>query len=176
LHIVIGSGVMAGIIAIVVLVLAMEGDSRPAEKKVVTPPVQMDATMPMIAPDAAIGIDAAEPEPDADLADEANEIDAGTAANAPGSGGPKPSPKPNAAELTKQGLNAMVRGDNATALQLYRAAQRANPAHAPAWRQAGLLHEKLGDHGAAKAAFQRYLILSPNASDAAQIRARLANL
>jgi serine/threonine-protein kinase len=89
---------------------------------------------------------------------------------------PNPTPKPNAAELTKQGLNAMVRGDSKAALQLYRSAQRANPSYAPAWRQAGLLYEKLGDRSAAKSAFQRYLILAPSASDAASIRARIANL
>ena len=45
-----------------------------------------------------------------------------------------------------------------------------------AWRALGFAHEKLGEWGQAKTAFQKYLALSPNASDAAQIKARIGNL
>jgi serine/threonine protein kinase len=161
---VIGGGV--ALIAIVVIsVLAMRG----GDKHAATPPDAAEAPAILIdavAADAAAPVDA-----------EAIVIDP-SAGSADGSN-KRPPPPPrqqNAAELTTQGLNAMVRGDTKAALQLYRAAQRTNPKYAPAWRQAGLLHEKLGDRGAAKAAFQRYLILSPNASDAAGIRARIGTL
>ena len=154
-------------IVIVAIVIGTRGGNENAK---VTPP--LDAAE-VIAVDAmaAVAVDAGVVVP---VDAEAIEIDAGA-----GSSGKKPvpvPPRPSAAELTKQGLNAMVRGDSKTALQLYRQAQRTSPSYAPAWRQAGLLHEKLGDRGAAKAAFQRYLILAPNASDAASIRARVGNL
>ncbi len=168
----IGPYVIGGAIAllalVVILVLATRGGNKPAvappDAAEVTPSLVIDAPV-AVAPDAAppSGVDAAE----------VIEIDP---IPTEGSSKRPPPPRPNAAELTTQGLNAMVRGDTKAALQLYRGAQRANPRYAPAWRQAGLLHEKLGDRGAAKAAFQRYLILAPNASDAAGIRARIGTL
>ena len=171
------AGVLVLAIAGVIIALAMRGGDD--EEKVVTPPpVEIDAAEPM-AIDAAIAVvDAQTAAVTIDAAEEEEievEPPAGSGSGK-GSAKPRPVPKANAVELTKQGLNAMVRGDTKGALQLYKQAQRANPNYAPAWRQAGLLHEKLGDRGAAKAAFQRYLILAPNASDAAAIRARIGNL
>jgi regulator of sirC expression with transglutaminase-like and TPR domain len=66
-----------------------------------------------------------------------------------------------------------VRGDNQTALALYKRVLQASPSYAPAWRGVGLVYEKLGDKPAARSAFQRYLQLAPAAGDAAAIRARL---
>ena len=40
----------------------------------------------------------------------------------------------------------------------------------------GKVYKKLGDHAAAKAAYQRYLKLAPTASDAVQIRKELDEL
>jgi len=165
-------GAVVLVIVIVAIVLATRGGGGDEARQVTPPPITIDAAEPMSV-DAAVVVDAAEVPVDA-----AEEIEMGGSGegDGPGSNKPRPPPRPNAVELTKQGLNAMVRGDSKAALQLYRSAQRANPGYAPAWRQAGLLYEKLGDRGAAKAAFQRYLILAPNASDAASIRARIANL
>jgi hypothetical protein len=172
---------IGGAVLLVVVIVVIIFATRGGDEKVVTPPPVDDAAEAM-AVDAAVvevPVDAAEPAVilDAPIGDQPDEID--MPGEGSGSGSAKrdrPPPKPNAVELTKQGLNAMVRGDSKTALQLYKQAQRANPSYAPAWRQAGLLHEKMGDRGAAKAAFQRYLILAPNASDAASIRARIGAL
>jgi serine/threonine-protein kinase len=160
-------GVVLLVIAIVAIVMSTRGDS---EQKVVPPPIEIDAAAPIEIDAAPVDAAVAAVPVDAELIEIEPANGSGSAKR------PPPPPKPNASELTKQGLNAMVRGDSKAALQLYRAAQRANPSYAPAWRQAGLLHEKLGDRGAAKAAFQRYLILAPNASDAASIRARIGTL
>jgi serine/threonine protein kinase len=164
-------GVGLLLVAIVAVVISMATGG--GDKQQVTPPpdaaevITADAEVVLAdAPIAAVAIDA----PDEEIEMEGSATGSATRPRPPAP------PKPNAAELTKQGLNAMVRGDSKAALQLYRAAQRASPSYAPAWRQAGLLHEKLGDRGAAKAAFQRYLILAPNASDAASIRARIGTL
>ncbi len=166
------AGIALALIAIVAIVIALS--VRGGDAKQLAP---LDAADTMTSVDAeAILADAAVA---AVAADAAVPVDATDEIEMDGSNTTKPRPpppKPNAAELTKQGLNAMVRGDSKTALQLYKSAQRANPSYAPAWRQAGLLHEKLGDRGAAKAAFQRYLILAPTASDAASIRTRIGNL
>ncbi len=138
------------------------------------PPVTPDAAEP-----AAVPVDAAESiEPDA-----AEEI-----VIEPGSGsgsGKKPArpppdkpdkPKQSAQELFNAGMKAFVKGDARTAVSQYRKALQENARFATAWRALGFAHEKLGEWGQAKTAFQKYLALSPNASDAAQIKARIGNL
>ena len=54
------------------------------------------------------------------------------------------------------------------------AARRAHaaPEEPAAWRGLGLVATRLGDYKEARAAFERYLTLAPNAGDAAAIRAR----
>ena len=74
------------------------------------------------------------------------------------------------------GMQAYVKGDAKTAVVSFRKATTANPQYSAAWRALGLAHEKLGEWGPAKTAFQKYLALSPNAADAAQIRERIKNL
>ena len=82
-------------------------------------------------------------------------------------------PKANAQELFKTGMQAYVKGDAKTAVTLFRKALSANAGFATAWRALGFAYEKLGEWGQAKTAFQKYLQLTPNASDAAQIRERI---
>ncbi len=93
---------------------------------------------------------------------------------------PAPTPTPattgNANDLFKQGLQAYVKGDLRTALTEYKRATQSNSGFAPAWRGLGLVYQKLGDRGPAKAAFGKYLALSPNASDADAIRRTMAAL
>ncbi len=84
--------------------------------------------------------------------------------------------KANAQELFKTGMQSYVKGDAKTAVVQFRRALQANSGFATAWRALGFAHEKLGEWGQAKTAFQKYLQLAPNASDAAQIRERLGNL
>jgi serine/threonine-protein kinase len=89
----------------------------------------------------------------------------------------QPSPKPaDPAASYKQGFQAYVHGDNTTALTALHASISANPGFAPAWRVLGLVLERTGERDQARAAFRRYLQLSPNASDADQIRDRLEKL
>jgi regulator of sirC expression with transglutaminase-like and TPR domain len=59
------------------------------------------------------------------------------------------------------------------ALAQFRRAIAVDPSFAVAWRGMGMVHEKLGDVGAAHAAFQRYVQLAPTATDAPKIRERL---
>ncbi len=109
-------------------------------------------------------------------------VDDGSAASPPGNGsGKRPVAVPNpprqtAQELFKSGMQAYVKGDARTAVSHFRKAVQANSGFAAAWRALGLAHEKLGEWGQAKTAFQKYLQLAPNASDAGQIRARIGNL
>ncbi len=88
---------------------------------------------------------------------------------------PKPE-KPNPEALYKSGLQSFVHGDTKAALASFKRAQQANPNYPPAWRGLGMVNERLGDKSAAKAAFQRYLLLAPTAGDAEQIKARMDQL
>jgi len=89
---------------------------------------------------------------------------------------PPPVEHVNPDVLYKQGVQAYVKGDAKTALGLLQKARSAAPNFAPTWRVLGQVYEKLGDHGQAKAAFMRYLSLSPTAPDAEQIRQRVEHL
>lgn len=89
---------------------------------------------------------------------------------------PPAAPAIDVVETVNQGLKAFVTGDSKGALALLSKAKAAKPGYAPTYRVLGKVHEKLGDRAAAKAAFQRYLKLAPNASDAEQIRKDLARL
>jgi eukaryotic-like serine/threonine-protein kinase len=93
-----------------------------------------------------------------------------------GSGsGAKPRPKPSdPVALYRSGINAYVVGDLKTAMAQFNRAIAANPGFAMAWRGIGMVNERLGDTRAATQAFQRYLQLAPNASDAATIRGKIA--
>ncbi len=168
-------GAVGVVLLVVVIVLATRssGKEQPA-----MPPVAADASM-LAATDAGIEpmpiamADAAEAVGDAgdEITMEPDELGSGS-----GSQRVIKRPAANAAALAKEGIQAFVRGDTKVALQSFNRAKAANPSYAPTWRGLGMVHEKLGNRGAAKAAFQRYLILAPSAGDAAQIRARLANL
>jgi Flp pilus assembly protein TadD len=166
------------------LVLALRGgDDKPAAKT--TPPkgsaaaITPDAAAVVETPDAAVIEDAAiaETTPDADEAEPpvVAPVDAAVADHKPTRPSP-PTPKPNAQELFKTGMQAFVKGDAKSAVVSFRKATAANPSYGAAWRALGLAHEKLGEWGPAKTAFQKYLSVSPNAADAAQIRDRIKNL
>jgi len=85
----------------------------------------------------------------------------------------KPAEKADPNALYKSGLNAYVVGDMKTALAQFQRAIAASPTFAMAWRGVGMVQERLGDSRAATAAFQRYLMLAPNASDAQAIRGKI---
>jgi Tfp pilus assembly protein PilF len=85
-------------------------------------------------------------------------------------------PKVDAQAAYRTGLQKFARGDTSGALAALRKALAANPSYAPTWRGLGLVFEKMGEKAQARAAFKRYLQLSPGAGDAAQIRGRLERL
>ncbi|MBA3452731.1 MAG: tetratricopeptide repeat protein [Deltaproteobacteria bacterium] len=76
----------------------------------------------------------------------------------------------------KTGFQQYVRGDTSGALATFKTSLSASPGYPPTWRGLGLVYEKMGQKSQAKKSFQRYLQLSPKASDAEQIRDRLERL
>jgi len=85
-------------------------------------------------------------------------------------------PKADPQVAYRAGLQQYLHGDASGALATFRALQSSNPGFAPTWRGLGLAYEKLGNRGQARAAFKRYLQMSPGAGDADQIRDRLEKL
>jgi eukaryotic-like serine/threonine-protein kinase len=82
-------------------------------------------------------------------------------------------PHVNADAQFQKAFQAFVKGDAKAALALLKVNRAQNPSHAASWRLLGQVYKKLGEHEMAKAAFKRYLALSPNASDAAAIKKEL---
>ena len=66
-------------------------------------------------------------------------------------------------------------GDDLRAAQGYAAAVTYGDAPADAWRWHGIMLSKQGKHGESRAAFARYLMMSPNAPDAAFVRQMMAS-
>ena len=87
-----------------------------------------------------------------------------------------PPAKVDVEALFKQGLQSYVAGDATGAISTFKRAVAINPGFAPTWRALGHAYEKIGDKSSAKAAFRRYLQLSPNALDAPSVRARIDGL
>jgi tetratricopeptide (TPR) repeat protein len=87
-----------------------------------------------------------------------------------------PEPKRSAAELYAEGADLFVRGKHAEAKDRFKQAIDVDPGHAPAYRGLGLVYQAQGKKDKAKAAFEKYLRLAPNAADAAAIRQRIAKL
>jgi serine/threonine-protein kinase len=127
------------------------------------PPVVIDAA---VAP-PPVTVDAAEPE----IVIEHPKPPVVTHhASAPSSGGRE------AQALYKEGVQLFVKGDAKAALAALLKSRSANADYAPTWRVLGQVYRKLGDKGAAKNAFLRYLTLAPNASDAATVREQINQL
>jgi serine/threonine-protein kinase len=76
----------------------------------------------------------------------------------------------------RAGIQQFAHGDTSGALTSLRTSLAGNPNYAPTWRGLGLVFERMGEKDQARAAFKRYLQLSPNAPDAEQIRGRLERL
>ncbi len=95
-----------------------------------------------------------------------------------GSGG-RPPPvveKIDVEATVNKALQSFVKGDAKAALGLLLKAKASKPGYAPTYRVLGRVYKKLGDNGKAKSAFQRYLALSPSASDASQIKDEISKL
>jgi serine/threonine-protein kinase len=82
----------------------------------------------------------------------------------------------SAQDLSREAVDAMLRGDFANALAKFQAATDASPRYAPAHRGKGLVYERMNRPKDAANAFRQYLRLEPNAADAEKIKARLAAL
>ncbi|HUQ01285.1 MAG TPA: protein kinase [Kofleriaceae bacterium] len=82
----------------------------------------------------------------------------------------------SARALYKDGLGRYVAGDTGGAIDRFQDALARDPRYAPAHRGLGMAYEKKGDRSRAARSFKKYLELAPQASDAVQIRARLAKL
>lgn len=82
----------------------------------------------------------------------------------------------SARALYKDGLGRYVAGDTGGAIDRFRDALARDPRYAPAHRGLGMAYERKGDRTRAARSFRKYLELAPGASDADQIRARLAKL
>ncbi|MGE0399052.1 MAG: protein kinase [Kofleriaceae bacterium] len=180
--------VLVGVALIVLaLVFALRGGDGKSAAKAAPPEGSgssiANAPAPAIDAAAAVvleAVDAAVEEADAAIEFE-TAVDAAVDEPRAGSGTrpprpPPPTPKPSAQELFKTGMQAFVKGDAKSAVVSFRKATATNPNYGAAWRALGLAHEKLGEWGPAKTAFQKYLSVSPNAADAAQIRERIKNL
>ncbi|MFI5307186.1 MAG: tetratricopeptide repeat protein [Polyangiales bacterium] len=83
---------------------------------------------------------------------------------------------PSAAELVQQAAAAFVRGQMPRARALYREATQRAPNDPSAWRGLGMVSSRMGEHGEATRALQRYLSLRPDAPDADAIRKKLSEL
>jgi serine/threonine-protein kinase len=82
----------------------------------------------------------------------------------------------SARSLYKDGLGKYVAGDTGGAISRFQAAIVRDPRYAPAHRGLGMAYERKGERSRAARSFRTYLALAPSASDAGQIRARLAKL
>ncbi|MCA9577934.1 MAG: protein kinase [Polyangiales bacterium] len=89
---------------------------------------------------------------------------------------PVPTDRERAAALVSEGTRLLVGGHLPAAVEKFREATHANPGNGAAWRGLGLGYQHMGRNPEARRAFERYLRLAPNASDADNIRARLTRL
>jgi tetratricopeptide (TPR) repeat protein len=116
---------------------------------------------------------------DASPPDASATADAGPAGPGPDLGPPAQDPaaaRRRAERAYKQGVRSFVEGKTAAARSSFRAATKADPSYAPAYRGLGLAYEREGDARRAIWALRKYLALEPNAQDAESIRARVARL
>ncbi len=188
-----------GVLLLIVIIAVMRGGGETKSEQPATDPgsaaiatrgsdqlvVVPDAAVVVVAPDAAEAAAMAgsgsetgsETPPDSGTGTDQIELD--PPHRVPGTTKKPPPPvvaKASAQELFKTGMQSYVKGDAKTAVVQFRRALQANSGFATAWRALGFAHEKLGEWGQAKTAFQKYVQLAPNASDVAQIRERIGNL
>ncbi|MFH1130476.1 MAG: hypothetical protein V1754_04015, partial [Pseudomonadota bacterium] len=79
-------------------------------------------------------------------------------------------------ELYQKGLQELFSGEFASAVSSFNRVLAKDSRFALAYRGLGLAFEKMGQKTSAKAAYRRYLVLRPKASDADAIRVRMERL
>lgn len=93
---------------------------------------------------------------------------------------PKPAATPakdkEAKVVYQDGLRALFRGQVDEAVRKFNRALKLNRRFSLAYKGLGLAYEKMGRKAMAKASFNRYLILRPDAPDKAMIRKRIERL
>jgi hypothetical protein len=96
---------------------------------------------------------------------------------------PAPTPRiadpERAARLTREGLDALLAGDLARAVEVLDQATRADERHVPAWRVLATATDRAGRTARAREAYRRYLALADDREDARVVeraRKRLAEL
>lgn len=70
----------------------------------------------------------------------------------------------------------LKKGSTAAAVARFTEATKWNPTSAEAFLKLGQADEKLGDHKAAKQAYQKYLELAPDAKNAGEIKKKISKL
>jgi serine/threonine-protein kinase len=171
----VAGGAMAAIAVIAIIAIAAGGSGRdaastppPVAAPVTPAPSPSPSPSPSPTPSPIATAPAPSPTPPPPPPPEAHHL------------APRPATPSSAASeaeaLYRQGVQAFVKGDVHGAAALLQKAKAARPGYAPTWRALGNVYDKLGERGQAKSAFQRYLALAPNASDAASVRQRLERL
>jgi tetratricopeptide (TPR) repeat protein len=74
------------------------------------------------------------------------------------------------------GLEYFKKGNFKAAADRFNTATRWNEGNAEAWLRLGEAEEKRGNHKAARVAYQKFLELSPDAKNAAEVKKRLEKL
>lgn len=180
----IGAVVLVFLSVIVAIVTAGGDDVKPlvveatpldaAVAPVADPAPVVKAQPPAVTPDAAVAV---EPEPEIEI-----ETPATTAPKEKKQPTNKevvrtpPPPSIDVADTVNKATLAYVKGDTKNALGMLQKAKSAKPSYAPTYRVLGKVYKKLGDNGAAKKAFQKYVQLAPSASDIEQIKEEIKKL
>lgn len=85
--------------------------------------------------------------------------------------------KPNSVEASNNlGLAFRATGNLDEAIAAYQNALRLNSKFSAAYRNIGQAFEEKGDRSAAAQAYDRYLLIAPGATDAAEVRTKIAKL
>lgn len=171
----IGAGVLV-VLSVIVAIVTAGGDEK--AKPLVVEAAPLDAA-PVVEPEVAppapvdaavIEMHPADPEPEI-------VIETTQTQKKP----PKESPRPPAPSIdvpdtVNKATLAYVKGDAKNALSMLQKARSAKPSYAPTYRVLGKVYKKLGEDGAAKKAFQKYVQLAPSASDVDQIKEEIKKL
>lgn len=176
----IGAGVLV-VLSVIVAIVTAGGDEK--AKPLVVESVPLDAP-PVDA--ALIEIDAVEPAPKPEPEPEI-EIETPTRTTTPPTqtaaqrkqppSNPRPpAPSIDVPDTVNKATLAYVKGDSKNALSMLQKARSAKPSYAPTYRVLGKVYKKLGENGAARKAFQKYVQLAPTASDVDQIKEEIKSL
>jgi serine/threonine-protein kinase len=180
----IGAGVLV-VLSIIAAIVTAGDDEKP--KPLVVESVPLDAA-PVVEPKVApVPVDAAiiemhpaelepEPEPEIEIEPPAQPTPTPTQKKQPRDNPRPPAPSIDVPDTVNKATLAYVKGDSKNALSMLQKARSAKPSYAPTYRVLGKVYKKLGENGAARKAFQKYVQLAPSASDVEQIKEEIKKL